>query len=245
MQSPAPMCAKRPVGMRAGIWLGWLVALSALPASAAELTPAVINSAERSAKALSAEKPTPLGVRLQVLLDRAHFSPGEIDGKFGENAKKALRAYAEAQQLPSSEGLTEDLWKQLKIDSAPVLANYTITEKDISGPFLNKVPRKMDDMKDISRLAYTSPREGLAEKFHMSEQLLSALNPGQRFDQTGTTIAVVDTGGEGGATPAKAASVEVDKNRQAVKLFDRSHVMIGFYPATVGSEEKSLHLPAP
>jgi hypothetical protein len=38
-----------------------------------------------------------------VLLDRAHFSPGELDGKFGENAKKALRAYAEAQQLLGGE----------------------------------------------------------------------------------------------------------------------------------------------
>jgi lipoprotein-anchoring transpeptidase ErfK/SrfK len=32
--------------------------------------------------------------------------------------------------------------------------------------------------------------------------------------------------------------VEVDKNRQTVQLFDKSNALIGFYPATVGSEEK-------
>ena len=80
-----------------------MVALTAGPGFGAEMNAAAINSAEPSKKALSNEMATPAGVRLQVLLDRAHFSPGEIDGKFGENAKKALRAYAEAQQLPSSD----------------------------------------------------------------------------------------------------------------------------------------------
>jgi hypothetical protein len=47
-------------------------------------------------KIASADKLAPMGIRLQALLDRAHCSPGEIDGKFGEDAKKALRAYAEA-----------------------------------------------------------------------------------------------------------------------------------------------------
>jgi lipoprotein-anchoring transpeptidase ErfK/SrfK len=215
-----------------------LLVLAAAPAFAAGMDAAAIGSAEPSKKTLSNEKPTPAGVRLQVLLDRAHFSPGEIDGRFGENAKKALRAYAEARQLPSSDELTDDVWKALQTDGRPSMATYTITDKDAAGPFLRKLPSKMEDMKDIPELGYTSLREALAEKFHMSEQLLAALNPGRHFDRAGETIAVVDTSGGGSAAPVKADRVEIDKKRQTVKLFDKSNALIGFYPASVGSEEK-------
>lgn len=215
-----------------------VLSLIASSASGAEMKPDAINSAESSSKALSNEKATPLGVRLQVLLDRAHFSPGEIDGKFGENAKKAAHAYAESQQLPSSDTVTDEVWKKLVIDDRPVLADYTITEKDVSGPFLQKLPSKLEDMKDIPKLGFASPQEALAEKFHMSEQLLSALNPAQHFDRAGDKIIVVDTSGGQTTDPTKADRVEVDKGRQTVKLFDKTNALIGFYPATVGSEEK-------
>ena len=219
--------------------LALIVALAATSLlRAAELDPDAVNSAEPSRKPLSSDKPTPIGIRLQVLLDRAHFSPGEIDGKFGENAKKALRAYVEAQQLPNADSLTEDTWKRLTADPRAALTRYTIVEKDVAGPFLKNVPSRLEDMKDIQKLSYASPREALAEKFHMSEQLLGALNPGQHFDHAGATIVVVDTSEEHSAAPAKADRVEVDKSRQTVKLFDRSNSLIGFYPATVGSEEK-------
>jgi lipoprotein-anchoring transpeptidase ErfK/SrfK len=227
----APNFAKR-------LCIGLVFALVANSASGAEMNPSAINSAEPSGKALSNEKATPMGVRLQILLDRVHFSPGEIDGKFGENAKKALRAYAEAQQLPSSDAVTVEVWKKLGVDDRPVLADYAITEKDVAGPFLQKLPSRMEDMKDIPKLGFTSPREALAEKFHMSEQPLAALNPAQRFNRAGDTVIVADTGGGLTTNPTKAGRVEVDKSRQTVKLFDKANSLIGFYPATVGSEEK-------
>jgi len=197
---------------------------------------ASIDTAEPSKKTLSNEKPTPAGVKVQVLLDRARFSPGEVDGRFGENAKKALRAYEKAQQLPISDDVSPDVWGKLAADGRAATMNYTIADQDVAGPFLKTLPAKLEDMKDIPKLSYASPKEGLAEKFHMSEDLLSALNPGRHFDRAGESIVVIDTGAE--QNSEKAAKVEVDKSRQTVKLFDKSNTLIGFYPATIGSEEK-------
>src|SRR6201996_7268058 len=97
-----------------------IIMLTASPLSAVELRPDAVNSAEPSGEALLTDRQTPIGIRLQVLLDRAQFSPGEIDGKFGENAKKALRAYQTAQQLAVSDGVSDETWRKLAADSRPV-----------------------------------------------------------------------------------------------------------------------------
>src|ERR1035441_13838 len=79
----------------------WIVALALtallqLPAAAAELKPDVINAATFTGKLPSEDRINPLAIKVQVLLDRARFSPGEIDGRFGDNVEKALRAFAGA-----------------------------------------------------------------------------------------------------------------------------------------------------
>jgi len=216
----------------ATIFLGWLV----FPALAASLDATAINNAEYSSR-LSTDSIEAASIKVQVLLDRAQFSPGEIDGKLGENAEKALKAFAEAKGLTPSKVLNEDVWKALVTGSAEaVIIEYKIAESDVKGPFLEKLPAKMDDMKGLKVLGYTSPRESIAEKFHISEGLLEALNPKKKFDQAGETILVPNVLTK--PTKLTIGRVEVDKSRQTVKAFGPSGELVAFFPATVGSEEK-------
>jgi lipoprotein-anchoring transpeptidase ErfK/SrfK len=214
-------------------FLGWLV----LPATAAGLDAAAVNHAEYRSKPAAEDKTDAAIVKAQVLLDRAQFSPGEIDGKLGENAQKALKAFAEAKGLPPDKALTPEIWTALSGTSQdPVIAEYKISENDVKGPFLEKLPARMEDMKSLKALSYTSPREAIAEKFHMSEGLLSALNPAKKFDRAGETIFVANVLNK----PPKLTigRVEVDKSGQTVRAFDPSGALVAFFPATVGSEEK-------
>jgi len=216
----------------ATIFLGWLV----FPA-AAQLDPPAINNAEFRSKPAARDKIDPVVVKAEVLLDRARFSPGEIDGKLGENAQKALAAFAEAKGLVSGKALTPEVWAMLAQTSKdPVIAEYTISANDVKGPFLEKLPAKLEDMKNLKALSYTSPREAIAEKFHMSEGLLVALNSGKKFDHAGEIILVANVLNK--QAKLTIGRIEIDKSRQTVRAFDPSGMLIAFFPATVGSEEK-------
>jgi lipoprotein-anchoring transpeptidase ErfK/SrfK len=214
-----------------------LLACVPLPAWAAELTPDRINAANFTGKLPSEDRLSPLAVKVQVLLDRARFSPGEIDGKFGDNVEKALLAFAEANQLAPGKVLTPEIWT--KLQQAPgdaAIGEYVVTDRDVKGPYVEKLPTKLEDMQSLKAMSFTGPKEALSERFHMSQELLAELNPGQKFDHAGDKINVVNLAHD--KQPAKAARVEVDKTRETVKAFAKDGTLIGFYPATVGSEEK-------
>lgn len=217
----------------AAIVSSWLI----FPALAAGLDPAAINDAGFPTKHLTEGKVDPTVVKAEVLLDRAHFSPGQIDGKLGENAQKALRAFADAKGLAFNNALTPEIWSALAgTSNDPVITEYTISKQDVKGPFLKKLPAKMEDMERLTALSYTSPRQAIAEKFHMSQALLSALNPGKKFVSAGETIFVTNVLNK--QARLTIGRIEVDKSRQTVKAFDPQGNMVAFFPATVGSEEK-------
>jgi len=220
-----------------------LLALAHLPASSAPKASAPtalsmenVNSAEWRGQ--GRDVPTPLLVKLQVLLDRAHASPGQIDATRGENTRKAVAAYREMRGLSGSgDRIDQTLWRSLtKSDSEPALVTYVVTEKDIKGPFIEKVPEDYREKAALKQLSYTSVSELLAEKFHMSEQLIKQLNPNAALDQAGTEIVVANVERE--KLPRKIARVEVKASGQRVLAYDKDDRLVAVYPATVGSSER-------
>lgn len=156
--------------------------------------PKTASAKRRSGKAKETsekKRPTALLVKVQVLLDRAHVSPGAIDGRDGENLRGALAAFAAARGLPPAKALNRELFDALAATSGePVATSYTITEADVAGPFVERIPRKMEEQADLEAMGYTNVREMLAERFHMARDLLTALNPDAALDRAGTVITV-------------------------------------------------------
>ena len=211
--------------------------------------PVIVESISPTAPAIdkadwSAQPATPQAkknalVRAEVLLARAHFSPGVIDGQDGGNLQNAIAAFETAHGLPADGKMDDDVWAALAKDTQPALTDYVITADDLKGPFPAKIPTDMAELAKLDAVGFTSPVEELAERFHMDEALLKSLNPGADFSQAGTKIVVAALGPD--KLKAPVTRLEVDKTKRQIRAYGAGEVLLAVYPATVGSTER----PAP
>ena len=210
-----------------------MLALSSTPVAAADgeagLTPDAVNKA-------TGDGPAAL-LRAQVLLERARFSPGEIDGGAGSNTRRAIAGFQRSRDLEPSGELDDATWEALAGDGTPALVTHTLTEADVAGPFQEDIPEDTMEKARLDALGYTSVEEALAEKFQASPALLARLNPGKEF-KAGTELVVPNVADLAALAPA--AEVVVDKSDSVLRLKDEAGKVYAQFPASTGSERDPL-----
>src|SRR5881394_3475311 len=82
----------------------------------------------------------------EVLLDRAGFSPGAIDGRDGENFGKALHAFQQASGLPVGPLDQQTAAQLAQLSNTPTLVQYAVQPVDAQGPFAPQIPGDFEKM---------------------------------------------------------------------------------------------------
>jgi lipoprotein-anchoring transpeptidase ErfK/SrfK len=178
--------------------------------------------------------PDPFLIRVQILLDRAHASPGVVDGYLGDNLSKAVKAFEAMRGLPVDGRIDPEFWKALSADAAPVLKTYEVTKDDAKEKYAKSIPEDYAEKAKMKRLSYTSPAEMMAERFHMDQDLIEAMNKDASFRKRGEKILVADTGA---APTTETTRIVVDKSDGELVAYDGAGAVIAAYPATIGSKD--------
>lgn len=170
-------------------------------------------------------------IKMQVLLDWNHASPGPIDGGWGMNSKKALTNFQKIKGLPATGKMDEATWKALTANinpNEPILVGYTITKEDVNTKFAS-LPAGAEARSKLKGLYYENITEMFGERFHMDVNYLKKLNPNKKF-VAGETITVINTGNPLNTKVTRVVADRADKILYAYQ----GNKLVAAYPTTVG-----------
>jgi len=236
----------------------WATACLINPAQAVPTLPS--NSAASSRIGLEGLNITIL--RAQVLLDRAGFGPGVLDGRKGRFFSTALAGFQHARGLPVTGQLDAASQAALRLDTGATIIRMTLKEDAFRALFTPDIPARIHDQAALPYLGYRNLLEKLAERFHTTPQTLLTMNPALATPRAGMALLLP------GILPAnrdypetlsaewremlatlnidavqpKAKKIVVDKSESVLKVYDDQEKLVAQFPATLGSAFDPLPL---
>jgi lipoprotein-anchoring transpeptidase ErfK/SrfK len=133
-------------------------------------------ASQDGANAPPEDQPRPL-MQAQVMLDRAGFSPGVVDGQMNLSTRNAVMGFQQAMNLPQT-GDFDDATRRALVGvqkEVPATRLVTIPADFAAGPFA-PLPQDPVAKSKLPALGYASLEEKLAERFHTTPEVLRALN---------------------------------------------------------------------
>lgn len=172
-------------------------------------------------------------MRMQIMLDRANFSPGCVDGRFGNQSALVLRAWQRREGLSASGELDGTTRARLPTE-AESFTSHTVVAEDLAG--LAAVPRSWREKALLPAMAHETVLERLAETYHISQRALKELNPsvGWPDPAVGTIIRVPKV------TPSPkplAARIEIHLAGKYMQVFDFSGKLVAHFPCSIARDK--------
>jgi lipoprotein-anchoring transpeptidase ErfK/SrfK len=180
----------------------------------------------------------PSVLRAQILLDRALFSPGIMDGRGGKNTAEALYWFQHREGLRKTARLDSATFARLRQAAGnprELVVRKTMTEEDVKGPF-TPIPEDIYEHAKLDCSCYESLSEKLSETYHATPDLLEKLNPGVDLNsvRAGQQLYLPAVRDENAAGRGQVAKLVVSGRGTYVHAMDASNRILYHFPSTLG-----------
>ncbi|HEX2080269.1 MAG TPA: L,D-transpeptidase family protein [Longimicrobium sp.] len=180
----------------------------------------------------------PSVLHVQVLLNRAFFSAGMIDGRWGRNTQGAVQWFQAREGLPATGTVDSATYARLRnvAGPEPTVREHVLTADEVKGPFV-QIPSDIYQHARLTCSCYESLTEKLTETFASSAELLHRLNPGVNLDSVaaGTRLNVPALRDPDARPAGEVKQIVVSGTGNYLHALDAGGRILYHFAATLGS----------